>query len=774
MAQVTRRRPEPPQRSCYQEYQSPSGEFRHLIYPTPVFHRPYFQLLAITATLYYTTYPASTRIDETPNIPPPRGALARSRNNLTANALGLDQHHPPAWHIWKTFNPKEDPLLHLRIEMPTILTFMPDIDVDHKTVPSKTHRPRFSMRTLRLVVWLLKIVVLPIAATTTALWGLLLYLLKNAELLEAQRNRAEPDSPVLRDETHAALEGTISFSTLPRAFPADVELITASKNGEVVVSVSLQNEVVIWRMDNGGSHTNIDVTDVLLRAASTSSAPSALTSVAVDDNGKFCAVGTGAGIVAVWAITKESVQALPHLSLDHWSTSVLELQFLSTTSPSPDRRSPPHSEPSSPPESAVWLVAAYESGLVAKWTIGALRAVTYLAPSHRARVARSTLVRVQPEDRLLVAFCMNDGTLELIEVQETDPLITPDYCIQAGDPKNIVSKVNACRVDLGGSSRFIVAVATEAGSVSLWDGFTGECISLFEDAYGKINHLRISPIPCEACHYCGELPLESFFIAFSVDHVLRLFKAYLSVQTRRCSCTQNQPQRMPSFDGLGRRSRSSSAASSVTNSPSIPRSKLSTAFEVSPFPVSGHGVHSRRASEKDLGRRGSDNLTVPLSKEEYESNHTAAAVDHCRTATSTPPFWQSLFIVQVADVTYERGSWNVSDRRVVGLRRKPRSQGKAKDGPTNQGHFTSPQGLTPATLERWELWIFDLSISRFQCSPLAALTARPDATSTSTCLSSRDWAPRLPFTRISPFLVTHRLALAGFGNTVGVFDLSTS
>ena len=75
-------------------------------------------------------------------------------------------------------------------------------------------------------------VVLPITATTLALYGLLLYLLKDAELLEAQRNRAEPGSIMVDDKN--TLDGRVEFSTLPRTFDNDVVHIASSKDGNVV------------------------------------------------------------------------------------------------------------------------------------------------------------------------------------------------------------------------------------------------------------------------------------------------------------------------------------------------------------------------------------------------------------------------------------------------------------------------------------------------------------------------------------------------------------
>ncbi|KAJ7168334.1 sterol regulatory element binding protein cleavage-activating protein [Mycena crocata] len=726
-------------------------------------------LLAITGTLYYTTYPTDTRIPIEEVMQP---ALARHKTNTTST---LPRHHPTAWNIWKTLNPNET-TLHLRIEAPTVLTFRAGQTSDNPD-PHGSHRSKFSMRSLRLVFWAVKIVVLPIALTTSVLWGLLLYLLKDAELLEAQRNRPDMDSPDIPEEDVSAFKDRISFSTLPRAFASDVELIATSSDGEVVVSVGMQNEVIIWRMPSR-MHIAIDATDVLLRSASTSTASSTVTCVAVNADGGFCAVGTGAGNIAVWRIETDSIQPLPLISIGNSSAGVVDLQFLSTR-PRDSYCTPPQSEPGSPTESPLSLVATYESGLVAKWGLGIDPGVAYFMPSQRAVLVKSLLLRVPQADNVLAAFCMDDGTVELAEVQGTQALVLPDHSVVAGNPTDVVTKVHACLVDVGGSTRLVVVAATESGTVSLWDGGTGELIHLLDEAHGRINHLRVSPAPPKACQSCGKLPLDGFFLAFSVDNIVHFFRVYMTDQARRCSCNVKPPRRVPSWDSLGRHSRTTSIAPSPGSSPSIPRAKLPAVFEPPSFPISGHGVHSRRASEKDGSRRSLDTLPVPLFGDDHDL--LLGPQDVARPSPShTPPFWQHVFVVRVADTVCDRGGWDISDRRVVGVRRKPRST--TKSGSIN---LAPTAGLTLATLDRWELWSFDPSGTRVQSAPLAALvgnvetSALPRASTSSTSSSgssrsSRESIPRLPFTRVSPFLMARSHSLAGFGNTVGVFNFISS
>jgi hypothetical protein len=253
---------------------------------------------------------------------------------------------------------------------------------------------------------------------------------------------------------------------------------------------------------------------------------------------------------------------------------------------------------------------------------------------------------------------------------------------------------------------------------------------------------------------------------------------------------------------LGRQSRRNSNTSSQPGSPLIPRARLATAFEMSAFPVSGHGVHSRRVSDKDTGRRSSELLSVPFpggsSGEEYEPDGHRREHNGSTTPTNQrQSIWRDATMVRLIDVTCERGGWDLLSRKFIGIRRKPRSQGKSKAGTTLvaaslnnvETSSSSSHGLTSATLERWELWTFDPALALLKSSLLAALAFKPEhtvvegrsthsasplsRTTTSTSSSPGECIARLPFTRVSPLLSAPSHAFAGFGNTIGVFHFSS-
>ena len=439
------------------------------------------------------------------------------------------------------------------------------------------------MRTSSIVFWLLTMVV-PIAATTGALYGLLLYLLKNTELLEAQRNRLGADD---EDDTTVSefaknsngkvkgkknLDGEVEFSTLPRVFASDVELVESSKDGRVIVCVGLHNEVVVWDVDSGECIAKTDAADLFLRtvaaglanglslgmmAATSSSALPNITCVTVDDEGKHLAFGTSSGLFFACSVDRDIgnkrglafLRPLALMGQENLTSSVLELRFVESrrTTRGTGRNLPPNgfgSEPNSPESKlikskvkedakTVRLLATYKDGIATKCTIptnGASKHslnTTFLAPSRQSVVVRVLLLPVLSGDRTLIGFCLDDGTLELIDA-ENDRTLSKTCVLQGGNPYDLVWKAHACQTEMGGRTRLVVVTATEAGVISLWDGFTGECISILEEgALGKVNQLRISPVQCETCHFCGQLPMESLSVAFSVDHVVKFEKLYI-------------------------------------------------------------------------------------------------------------------------------------------------------------------------------------------------------------------------------------------------------
>ncbi|KAI0059046.1 hypothetical protein BV25DRAFT_1860933 [Artomyces pyxidatus] len=720
-------------------------------------------LLATTGTLYFVTYPTA-RLTESSDMPFSRQlAQQRTKNMLS----GTEQRNVPAWHTWRMLNPAEDALVHLRIESPTILMFRPaDANGSSESLP-RAHRPKSTFSwTIRIIMRILRIFVLPIAATVGFLYGLLLYLLKDAERLEAQRNRAEPDVP--NKEEEVPVEDTMSFTTLPRAISTDVELIAASKDGSKIATVGLENELFIWFGDTQ-TYACGDTTDILLRSASTSSAASAITALVLADAGTYCAVGTGAGVIAIWAIGDGSIRPLPQLVLRGVSSAVVSLQFVNpqSTGTSTPARVGCRAAVEPPPV----VFAAYECGMVVKWDTALPDNPCTIAPPRAGLVIWCSVLRIPGTERVVAVYATEDGVIELTDLVQCarDFALVPECRLPAGNPADSVVQVHVSYVQLGGSRSLVVAAATQAGVVSLWDGTTGDCIAVLDDAHGRVSNLRICPIQCKSCTQCGELPVDGFAVSFSVGQIALFYRAFIPSDGRHCSCAHSHPRGGISWTGtLGGRSRSASMASSNGGIPS--RSRHDSVSDESAFPISGHGVLSRRASEKDFQRRASESLPAMLDGDESDS--AIGPLDTPPVGVAVMSQWKGLVVSRAADATFERGSWDVVGDRIVGVRRRPR----ARAGPLYP-HGDSTKGLSAASLERWEVWTYDPAASRFQASPLASLDPRAHEARRAAApvkhSRSREDVPRLPFTRVAPFVGGDAYCLAGFGNTVGVFAVAS-
>ena len=188
-------------------------------------------------------------------------------------------------------------------------------------------------------------------------------------------------------------------------------------------------------------------------------------------------------------------------------------------------------------------------------------------------------------------------------------------------------------------------------------------------------------------------------------------------------------------------------------------------YDTADFPISAHGGHSRRNLEKDSFRRISGNdetFLSPFINEESDSSEPST--EHISNSLR-----RNVRFTRLGKFTCERGGWDVVGEYVVGFRRKSR----IREPPHQVASISlSYHALTPAVLERWEVWIFDPSKAdgALKKSSLKDLYAPSDGHE---CADPpKDVVPRLPFTRLSPLLIQNDFCIAGFGNTVGILTHS--
>jgi hypothetical protein len=653
--------------------------------------------------------------------------------------------HSPAYHTWRLLNPADEPRMHIRIEAPTVLVLRPPGDAG-----TLQRSPRPARSLARTLTWLFRIVFLPYAVTLTALYTLLLYLLKDADRLEAQRTSAEPERV---PDAPPPLDAMFFFDALPRALGSDVELIAASTDDAVIAYVGLDSETVVW-VHATRTHHALPTKDLLRGGA--------VTALAVADDGTAVALGTSAGVIALWDIEDGVPCAALRIGVSPTGSAVTALALDNPRLAPAAAAAPPASRPPSP-QPALLLAAAFENSTVAHWDAHALDTPPSLTTAC-APMLWATLVQLADPMRVLALFGRADGAVEAHSVLPYAlgaPTLTPDCALRVGSAVDPPACAHAAHIE----RTLLVVAATRSGVVSAWDAGTGECIALLDEPLGAVARLRLCAAPVRPCASCREPGADGFALLVGIGSAVLAYAARAGGR-RACACNARA--------NWARRGRTSSddARRASMSSPG-------TAADVAAaFPVSAHGGLSRRGSEKDLARlvrAPVPDALLGVTPELLDIPPDMASAgqepaDGEPRAQAVRSRWREVDVVRAAEVGCERGSWDVVEGRVVGVRRRARQANRhAHDAGVlvNVKSKNTERGLSAAVRERWEVWILDLArTASVEAAPLCALRAGWEEVG-----EGLEEAPRLPFTRVGPVAGTQGAVLVGFGNAIGMFRL---
>ncbi|GJJ11961.1 hypothetical protein Clacol_006199 [Clathrus columnatus] len=708
-------------------------------------------MLAATLVLYYATYPFPSRSKSEMD------ALSFLQRAMRRPSIQTDEPSLPAFKLWNMLNPENDPFVHIHIETPVIVA----PNLEDSSEPGQDNRrqdPRNHSTTIRHLAWLCKILILPMGTTIGLLYLLLRYLLKGTDALEAYRAEPEDEGDSLQTPHPSPVEPSIKFSTLPRAFATDIELIAVNHDVSIIALVSTEDEVLIW---NDGYH-RLNVHDILYTASSGSETKVTISSITLDHQGRYCAIGTNSGTVAIWNIPsrKLSLDRVPHLMALTLPAGVTDLGFITPTTPVCKNLSL-----ESIPQQDYRIVVACSNGGVFEINLHNTD-VQSVSSSHPEIVFQSSLIRNHENGSVHVAFSYDDGMVELLSYDRAWRTIC---LIQAGHQTNPATQFYLAAIETREDNLIILAAATRTGVISLWNVSTGEALHVLDSSFGHVTQLRLGNYLPKTCKHCGELTPDAFILAFSVGQTVYVYRCAIPSLPKHCNCPVAKTH--VTRDGFRFRSRSSSTTS-TTSSPKRnrkglpPMSSLSVGPDVTEFPVSGHGVHSRRVtSERELNRRASEIL--PITPEDDGGGGLALfrlPQGHGGDCNLT--------IEYMVDIGYERGGWDIVDGRwLCGVRRRSRVLKSPLS--THSSRETSlpshRSDLTPSVLDRWELWTFDFSIldSNIKASTFLNLS---HFSSTLNITPKNSEHPRLPFTRIFPVVIRSTACVAGLGNTTGILE----
>ncbi|KAF8744588.1 Patched family, partial [Rhizoctonia solani] len=771
-------------------------------------------VLAITGGLYYYSGPlASSRVVESSNnaFETERQTMHHLTPTQSVSTPHTAPYHPsshvphepttPALPstsviIWRTLNPPNDPLVHIRIEPPVLVLFPQPTDA--RESQAKPMGWSYRMRRLRPVLWTLKVLILPIAATLAGLYGILLHLLRNAELRAAQRDRIdsliegdaeeherEREREREREEQEKKIAGT--FTTLPRGSKSDLGKIQASRDGKVVAAVSVEGVVLIWsdatkagisrpaspgrmgQVNGPGSNGSksarsppivIPVPVAGMRA----------TSLAIDSKGRRLAVA-GGGVIQIWDIS-QGAPVLGRRLLQSTGDTVRELKFLKSKQ-SEHFGAFPSSFTSTQPSPKHTLLAAYEDGTVLEWDCDSGVVLARIVPRYPQSRA-SLFVR---ETFVAIAFSNPDGHIDVYRRHLDNDRVASYTPVMSPKVSGVVA-IDVHEWSLG----ILLATLTSTGHAAVWGTNIAPIVEMDvsltlhnEDSSvpeaspngGRIVLLPAPPAP-PPCRQCGLPPPCTFTVAFALPSALNspanhnptvyIRRASVLYQPGRCSC---QPISIASTLA-GPRVISFGFPSGVRVVSGLGIGGVNGGTAVNEFPVSIHGL--RRASSS-YGRHsfesssstGTEDLTPDASKD-YSGFLAPPATNGASTenghnhspkhVVGSDVRWEQHTIEE----SCENGQWEIVGTRVVGIRRKSRAHKPGSESGVSGSSIiaTKHENLPNSVLERWEVWQVDTATTELPrgTSTLSRLCEGHEATPARTSRQSGE----SPDSRHSPHI----------------------
>jgi hypothetical protein len=629
------------------------------------------------------------------------GALPRSNPFITStqDLASLS----PAESFWRSLNPAGWPFIRLVIPaasiivLPTVGHPFSPADVCKMATPGRRRLPR-----LKPFFYLFKVVVLPQALTAGSLWALLAFLLKDADLLDAQRDRAGrgediPLRPVGSAPGFGSGSGRMAadqlrVDMLPCGHASDIEVVVSSKSGHLVVSVAIDDSISLWRFHETlgtGTRESLKPTHALV----------GIVAAAVSSDEQYLSVATEDGMVQIWQLRHdgETIALEPSSAPLGKAVQVLQMVFEahSQLAEDPFGSTQRCSSPTIPP---IILVCS-------DCSVIALRSSGSEIMIEASLSSQAVLLRNDRHDDTTILVC-GDYT-EAVYSSSTQWSPTPLHSHRtAGD---IMTAVSPLRSVERFTRNQVFAVGRQSGLVEIFDT-TGTLIGAVGQS-GQLSPITQVDIVAPASSRCSGCKVSSdegfFVISTSSDQVY--VDRVIPPNSLVCRCSASRW----SLDEVTRLSISSPKSKSSVLSLVVPPSALrarispSTSPRKSPsllpptsngeFPLSSHGTRKLSAYQSH-DTLSSSNATptsanvavnsMGLSLNGNGSGDLETNIsDHSQTQAPTPD-WTDMEVFPLGAISAPQGSWILVNDILLGLRR-------------------SSPGINH---DQWQIWTVDLTL----------------------------------------------------------------
>jgi hypothetical protein len=569
------------------------------------------------------------------------------------------------------------------------------------------------------------VVVLPQALTAGSLWALLAYLLKDADLLDAQRDRGGrgdiPRNTGPRVKSGRVLANQLRVDMLPCGHASDIEVLTSSKSGKLVVSIGIDDSMSLWRF-----HEVLGTgTREVLRPAR---AMQGIVAAAVSADERYVGVATEDGTVQVWQLRDdgEAIALDPIVSDEGKKRSQIIQIVLEVDQFGEDPFRTAGSSSARPP-----IVILYSDGSIITSRHSGTETVLEAGQSD----TKTSLLRNDVNDDTTVLVTGDYDETILRASNHWAPTVLHSHRT-AGD---IMTSISPLRAIERFTRKPVFAIGRRSGIVEVFD-IAGTLIG----AVGQPGQLAsidqvdiVAPITSR-CTGCNVTSDEGFFVISTAGDQVYIDRIIPpNVLVCRCSTSRRSLDDGSRISISGPSKSSDSLSISLVVPPSSSRARVSpcTSPRKSPsllpptsngeFPLSSHGtrklsayhshdsmststtantgsgtaVNSMGLSINGNGINGNGNGNGAIENDTFAGDQTQGQ------AQPPTPDWTDMEVFPLGAISAPQGNWIIVDNILIGLRR-------------------SSPGISH---DQWQIWTIDLSLPyngttlNVSTSPLADL-----------------------------------------------------
>lgn len=570
--------------------------------------------------------------------------------------------------LWRSLNPQGWPFIRLTVPAASIVILPKPGNLMSPSDLRKLAQPMGRSILPRLVpLWyFFKVVILPQAITAGSLYGLLLYLLKNADQLDAQRNRLGRGEESTSDEgTEATSEGRNRLSpinqlqghVLPCSHTSDIDIISSSQDGSVSLSIALDNSVFLWRFSDAASGTREKLSVVC-------GAEDQIVGGCVDNVGRYVAVAISNGTVQSWRIDTSSVQSLDVRRVPDDSGRIRAISFFTQNA---DNEDPFDLEAAGPDVPSMLVVTSSTA-----FSFDPAGEISLVVPPDDLH-HRISIVSVPNSDTcLLLAAGQYRDALYRKTGSEWESIPLSSQC----HPGDLISAVSSLRIASNGAE--LIAAGRRSGLVEVFDD-SGACIaSVGPTPVSPIKAVDLAFPPSTKSTGCGTVSGDGFFIISSVSDQVFVDRAILpGVVFCRCipRRSPDEQSRTHTPNDLDRPMASlvipPSSLRAKTTPGNSPRKSPSLLPPVSngEFPLSSHGTrrlsayHNHDGSVSTPDKASTPGLRVGLTPLLDHSSPNGSSTD------AMQPPWADMEIVPLGSISLASGKWKLVDNLLICLSR---------------------------------------------------------------------------------------------------------